>query len=210
MLPPPRPLAALPEQPWRNGGGLTRPLAAAGPDHAPRWRLSVATITGDGPFSLFPGLQRHAALLDGPGLRLEGARDADTPLDFPQPGCVQVFDGARALQARLGAGPARLCNLMVQPEAVLARLIAAEAANPGPPLLAPPCGREPLLALIVRQGSLQVQALDAAGRQAQALSLNAGELLLWTAPVPGLAALRLQAEAPDSAWLLARAEARAD
>ena len=46
----------LPVSPWRNGGGVTRELAAlggAGGDLL--WRLSIATVNADGPFSTFNG-----------------------------------------------------------------------------------------------------------------------------------------------------------
>lgn len=54
--------------PWKNGGGLTREVAVspagsglAGFD----WRVSIAEIRAAGPFSLFEGVDRRMAVLDG-------------------------------------------------------------------------------------------------------------------------------------------------
>ncbi len=40
----------LPDVPWRNGLGTTREV-----HRDERWRLSIATITAPGPFSVFRG-----------------------------------------------------------------------------------------------------------------------------------------------------------
>lgn len=61
-------LDRLPASPWKNGGGSTRQLAiapaAAGLDNF-AWRISCARVSGAGPFSVFPGIQRSLALLEG-------------------------------------------------------------------------------------------------------------------------------------------------
>ncbi|CAB5681775.1 Various environmental stresses-induced protein [Delftia tsuruhatensis] len=61
--------------PWKNGGGSTREIACwppgAGMD-AFAWRISVATIARDGPFSAFAGIDRQIMLLDGDGVHLKG------------------------------------------------------------------------------------------------------------------------------------------
>lgn len=44
--------------PWKNGGGTTRELLAHPEDGEFEWRLSVATIEGDGGFSSFDGVDR--------------------------------------------------------------------------------------------------------------------------------------------------------
>ena len=57
-------------EPWRNGGGVTRPLVSAREagsastgSASADWRLSLADISADAEFSVFPGMQRHAVLL---------------------------------------------------------------------------------------------------------------------------------------------------
>ena len=77
--------------PWKNGGGLTHEIAVhpSGAGMAAfEWRVSVAEVAQDGPFSRFPGVDRTLVLLAGNGVRLEGTGD---PLDLRsaecQPGC---------------------------------------------------------------------------------------------------------------------------
>ena len=60
--------------PWKNGGGITREVLVE-PDPADPaqflWRISIATVAAPGPFSLFPGVDRSIAVLEGAGLRLD-------------------------------------------------------------------------------------------------------------------------------------------
>jgi uncharacterized protein len=102
---------AVPAQPWKNGGGVTRELLAW-PD-AGDWqvRVSVAEIERDGPFSAFPGVERWFGVLKGAGVELDfGGRAVrltrtDPPLRF---------DGAAAPGCRLLDGPTRDLNLMLR------------------------------------------------------------------------------------------------
>ena len=59
--------------PWKNGGGETTEIAVlpagAGLDDFD-WRLSMATVASDGPFSLFAGIDRTLAILEGEGIVL--------------------------------------------------------------------------------------------------------------------------------------------
>lgn len=60
------------EVPWRNGRGKTLVLQSEpipGSD-AFAWRLSIAGVEGDGPFSRFDDCDRTLILLDGKGLTL--------------------------------------------------------------------------------------------------------------------------------------------
>ncbi|MFQ0816027.1 HutD-family protein [Brucella anthropi] len=68
--------------PWKNGGGITveiaiHPQAASVEDFD--WRLSMATVAGDGPFSVFPGIDRTLSVLEGEGIVLDIEGQA-TPL----------------------------------------------------------------------------------------------------------------------------------
>ena len=57
--------------PWRNGKGMTREIARDPADgEAFRWRLSLADIAQDGPFSAYPGYRRALVLVHGDDLRL--------------------------------------------------------------------------------------------------------------------------------------------
>jgi hypothetical protein len=45
--------------PWRNGAGATRELAVrTGPDGPVEWRISLADLDSDAPFSAYPGMNR--------------------------------------------------------------------------------------------------------------------------------------------------------
>ena len=60
-------LAVTPE-PWKNGGGVTRTLSVDTAGQPPRWRVSVADIDRDGPYSRFPGYDRVSVVLTGGGV----------------------------------------------------------------------------------------------------------------------------------------------
>ncbi len=57
--------------PWKNGGGETVEIAVAPQDAALGdfdWRISMATVAADGPFSIFPGIDRTLSILSGSGM----------------------------------------------------------------------------------------------------------------------------------------------
>lgn len=59
--------------PWKNGGGQTQEMAVWPPDATMsefQWRISMATVTKAGAFSVFPSIDRHLTVVDG-RLRLE-------------------------------------------------------------------------------------------------------------------------------------------
>ena len=115
---------------WKNGGGITheaiRVPAGAG---AHRWRLSVAEIAASGPFSDFSGYHRCMVLLAGAGLRLRFADDGETMLECV--GDLATFDGGRATDCELLAGPCVDLNLMT---AKSITDVDAYVARLGPPL----------------------------------------------------------------------------
>lgn len=59
-------------QPWKNGKGVTTELFRVERDGLLLCRLSMATVAEDGPFSLFPGIERNLTVISGPGFRLSG------------------------------------------------------------------------------------------------------------------------------------------
>lgn len=59
-------------QPWKNGKGTTTELWRMERDGLLLIRLSRASVVEDGPFSLFPGVERNLTVLTGPGFRLVG------------------------------------------------------------------------------------------------------------------------------------------
>jgi uncharacterized protein len=65
--------------PWQNGGGVTYEVARA-PDGtgstAFTWRISIAEVANDGPFSSLPGIDRIIMLIEGAqmALTIDGIR----------------------------------------------------------------------------------------------------------------------------------------
>jgi uncharacterized protein len=101
------------ETQWRNGGGVTYEIAREPPAaDAFEWRLSLARIHRDGPFSDFSGYQRALTLVSGAGCRLSGLRSK--PVELRQVGATALFDGAAAITCELLAGPCEDLNLMVR------------------------------------------------------------------------------------------------
>lgn len=105
--------------PWRNGRGVTRELWVS-PSTATierldfSWRVSLAGVTEDGPFSRFPGLERWLVLTRGAGLRLfHGANSSARELCCGQP---YRFSGALRTRAELIEGPVEDFNLIFRPE----------------------------------------------------------------------------------------------
>jgi environmental stress-induced protein Ves len=67
------PVSARTAVPWKNGGGVTREIAVwpegAGMD-AFAWRVSLAEVAADGPFSAFPDVDRTLTVVEGAGMDL--------------------------------------------------------------------------------------------------------------------------------------------
>jgi uncharacterized protein len=58
--------------PWANGKGTTVELLRVDGPQGLLWRLSMASVVEDGPFSLLPGIDRNLTVVTGPGFRLSG------------------------------------------------------------------------------------------------------------------------------------------
>ena len=121
-------LADVPATPWRNGGGMTRELAAWPAQDTWRWRMSVAEVTASGPFSRFEGITRWFAVLKGDGVVL----NVHTSSDSPAAGAAEhrltttdpalCFDGGAATHCGLLGGPTQDFNLMVHDDCLPARM----------------------------------------------------------------------------------------
>ncbi len=179
-------LSALPATPWKNGGGTTREIAAhpqgAGIE-AFGWRLSVAEVARDGPFSAFPGIDRTIVLLQGAGMRLcDVAAKREHPLTTI--GAPHAFAGEAAVEARLVGGATSDFNVMTrrgQWSATVDTLKQRTELAPADALL-----------LLAGAGRWQIEGHA---------PLAPDEMLLWRTRVDGV---RLTPVAADlSPWLLA-------
>jgi environmental stress-induced protein Ves len=127
-------LDLLPLQPWKNGGGVTSELAIDPADATAenfRWRISLARIAQDGPFSAFPGITRWITLIEGGGFTLDF--DDGSRIDVPEPFVPHRFDGGRAAHCRLKGGPSRDLNVMARADVAMdVQVIAAGEGAPPP------------------------------------------------------------------------------
>ena len=112
---------------WKNGAGWTREICACRGDGQGglaaddwEWRLSIAEIESDAPFSAFPGIDRHLVLLGGNGLRLRFA-DGETHELHPPHQSLR-FAGEREVHGELLDGRTEDFNLMWRRDAARATL----------------------------------------------------------------------------------------
>jgi environmental stress-induced protein Ves len=99
--------------PWKNGGGTTTEIAVA-PEGASLndfdWRISMAHVGQDGPFSSFPGIDRTLSVLTGSGITLAFGDGERIRLDrgsAPYP-----FAADRTVDGLLVDGPIDDLNVM--------------------------------------------------------------------------------------------------
>jgi uncharacterized protein len=100
--------------PWKNGGGLTREVAAHPPGSgfaSFEWRVSMAEVRTGGPFSSFPDIDRSLAVLEG-SLTLLIAGRAPVTLSPDTP--AVHFSGDAAVSATPLGGVVTDLNVMVR------------------------------------------------------------------------------------------------
>lgn len=93
--------------PWKNGGGVTveiavHPQGASVDDFD--WRISMATVASDGPFSIFPGIDRTLSVLeggDGIVLHIDGQTTALTRESAPLAFAADARSSARLIGAAI-------------------------------------------------------------------------------------------------------------
>lgn len=115
----------LTAMPWKNGGGVTREIVCqppgAGMDSFD-WRVSIAHIASNGPFSAFEQVDRVITLLEGAGVRLRSTDGAfDQRLD--QPWEPFAFPGEAPVQGDLIAGDCHDFNVMTRRGRCRARVV---------------------------------------------------------------------------------------
>lgn len=100
--------------PWKNGMGFTTEIAvspgAQGLDGFD-WRISMARVEADGPFSLFPDIDRTLLVLEGDGIDLSVADREPVRLDRDS---IHCFPGDQAAFAALVGGPIVDLNIMTR------------------------------------------------------------------------------------------------
>jgi len=164
--------------PWKNGGGLTREVAA----HPPQsglgnfdWRVSLAEVRRGGPFSSFPGVDRHMAVISG---RLELAISGRETLSLSPDTAPVSFPGEVPVCAEPRPEPVTDLNVMTRRGRFVARLACCRVTQMRVRLEAETTLLLALAPLTLRAASIDanLSALDAAR-----LSANASTLLVDSA-----------------------------
>ena len=99
--------------PWANGLGITADVFLCPPDVDEwTWRLSIADVTDDVPFSVMPDIDRHIMVARGVGMGLVINGAPEHRMDRTTP--PLSFDGESTTTCRLLDGPIADLNLMVR------------------------------------------------------------------------------------------------
>lgn len=117
-------VADLAMAPWKNGGGVTREVARTEDGAALIWRVSIADVSADGPFSAFPGMTRILTVIEGAGMRLVHAEGMIEALPLRP----VRFDGGMPVRSEMIGGALRDLNLIFDPGRVA---MSAEVLRPG-------------------------------------------------------------------------------
>jgi len=100
---------------WKNGGGETIEIARYPGNsdlNAFGWRISMATVASDGPFSGFPDVERTLCVLSGAGISLAVGNNIPVQLDAES--APFSFPADVAATAQLTDGPITDFNVMTR------------------------------------------------------------------------------------------------
>ena len=192
-------LDTLPDEPWRNGGGRTRTIAAqvreAG-DPPWDWRISLATIEQNAPFSAFPGVDRVSLLLGAGQIALTAV--SEPAVQMHRPGDVAAYRGDALWHAeiRRDGPPVSLLNVMTRRGVATARLQAVRVDT---------TLSGDVLAVLAGEGDWRVvePGPEAALRPDDALLLSAGHgAVRDAAPMRSIAHGRIE-RVSNAGWLAA-------
>lgn len=101
--------------PWKNGGGVTTEIVVHPEGSALDafdWRVSMAQVASDGPFSAFPGIDRTLAVLEGAGISL--TIGGEEPVLLGKESAPLTFPADRPTHGALATGPILDLNVMVR------------------------------------------------------------------------------------------------
>ena len=161
--------------PWKNGGGITHEIARADDGAALLWRLSIAEVASDGPFSAFAGLSRILTVIEGAGLVLQSP---DGPIEA-QPFVPVAFSGDLPIDSRMVGGPIRDLNLIYdasrfsgQVSVLAGPLVRTLLPQPGPDAVLCLAGPVQAAGLDVPQGAVALGPCSAVTRGRGALAVR--------------------------------------
>lgn len=184
---------------WRNGGGNARDIAVhppeAGMADAVGWRVALAEIEQDGPFSAHePSTERIITLLDGSGFDLDFAEAPG--ISLVEPHMPARFRGHWQTMCRLRGGRCIVFNILYDDRAFSAQTHIIRPIIDQPMTFSPP-GRQTILFCLAGRFEIggETSSQPSASRPALAhlapwdslrIDLAAGEqpLLSLTASIP--------------------------
>jgi environmental stress-induced protein Ves len=150
---------------WRNGGGVTREIAA-GPAGAGMadfdWRISLVDVTESGPFSGFRDVDRIITTAQGQGMELSVA---GAPAVVAKPFEPFAFPGDAETGCRLPDGPVVNLNVMTRRGRASATVRTIHAGRDRVALEAPPGGAVLAAPSRARRTSHRTASASAAGTQ---------------------------------------------
>jgi environmental stress-induced protein Ves len=146
------------------------------------WRVSVAEVTSAAPFSAFPGIDRHIALLDGDGftMTLDGTQEHRLHTPFEP----FAFSGEAHVDVALVGGPTRDFNLMVRRAEAQGSVTVCD--KPGSHVADASCVLLYVLRGIVRTGTALLQVGDAWRPDGANFVLDEGALAFVVRVAPAL------------------------
>lgn len=140
--------------PWKNGKGETVEIAVFPQDASVDdfdWRISMATVAEDGPFSVFEGVDRTLSVLSGDGIALS-VEGRDT-VDLTIRSAPYTFPADATTSARLLGPPITDLNVMTRRGRWVHRVSRHEAMDG--PISAIPAG--PTFVIAMEQSRLLVE-----------------------------------------------------
>lgn len=165
----------LPATPWKNGGGVTREIVCQPPGagmDAFDWRVSIAHIASNGPFSRFEQVDRVITLLEGAGVHLRSSDGAwEHRLD--QAWQPFAFAGEAPVQGDLIAGDCHDFNVMVRRGRCRAQVVVHHGAGSLPPT------REGLVMALAGSWQLTTTAAPPSSDSKNAWTLAPNQGLWW-------------------------------
>jgi len=106
--------------PWANGKGTSYEVASnRDASNQWSWRVAIAPVVEDGPFSSLPGIDRQLVVINGNGMVLE----VDGKTVDCLPSQVVAFSGDATAYARLIDGPSVDLGLMTARDVIAGSLI---------------------------------------------------------------------------------------
>ncbi|HVI87192.1 MAG TPA: HutD family protein [Dongiaceae bacterium] len=190
---------------WRNGGGTARDIAVhpagAGMAETFGWRVALAEIAKDGPFSYYePEIERVITLLDGAGFDLDFQVDFDGApgLAVTEPHEPARFRGHWPAMCRLRQGRSIVFNILYDFSRFSAQPHIIRPVAEQPMMFSPP-GRQSILFSLAGRFEIKADAPQDAN--------NTTELAPWDSLQIDLSAgeaplLSVTARSPESRLLL--------